>query len=52
MHEAGSQAGQRRIPDEEETRAWLALALCAAGRPDSWLALARSLARFIHESDG
>jgi DNA processing protein len=25
----------------EETRAWLALALCATGRPDRWLALAQ-----------
>jgi DNA processing protein len=27
---------------EDETRAWLALALCARGRPDAWLALAQS----------
>lgn len=27
--------------DQHETRAWLALALCANGRPDRWLALAR-----------
>lgn len=28
--------------DENETRAWLALALCAQGRPDGWLALAQA----------
>lgn len=28
--------------DDEETRAWLALALCASGRPDAWLMLARA----------
>jgi DNA processing protein len=27
--------------DDDETRAWLALALCSRGRPDAWLALAR-----------
>jgi DNA processing protein len=27
--------------EDEETKAWLALALCATGRPDEWLALAR-----------
>lgn len=27
---------------DDETRAWLALSLCAAGRPDDWLALARA----------
>jgi DNA processing protein len=29
--------------DEEEIQAWLALALCAEGRPDQWLAFARAL---------
>lgn len=29
--------------DEAEDRAWIALSLCAAGRPDQWLALARAL---------
>lgn len=28
--------------DDEEVRAWLALALCACGRPDAWLALAKA----------
>ena len=27
--------------NEDETRAWVALALCAEGRPDAWLQLAR-----------
>jgi DNA processing protein len=29
------------MDDDDETRAWLALSLCANGRPDQWLALAR-----------
>src|SRR5512140_2000565 len=28
--------------NEEETRAWLALAICTGGRPDLWRALARA----------
>ena len=35
----------RRYPapvDDEETRAWLALALCSSGRPDAWFTLARA----------
>jgi len=30
------------VVHNDETRAWLSLALCAAGRPDDWLALARA----------